>query len=440
VRGLQLALGVSLTLQSSTSLAQGLDVLGREAARLGPVAGPGIVVAAPLVSDEPGSSNGLVTHLAALVASALGPGVVGQPQSDSLAGARSTAGRSKTLVFLRTSIVLGEVRMTAELYPGTPNAWDRIRTPDAGVVRQHAAAAKIDAESRAFLAPLSLERPQVRQFRLDEDDVMAAACGDIDRDGRDEIVLVSRRHVLVGHLDAGGFVPLRTIPWADLTARAAVPLREPLATAIATEGEILVGSTDYGGVSLSADLLRTRSLTGMPVWGGRAPACLTAQASAGAFDGAPIDCAPSRDPKPTVEVPAPRFDSFAAAEVVDPGGNSRAVVAVREPSGRLRMKWGSESGEIQGTFGVEMTVGDIDQDGSPELVTTSSAGDIIKIQSVTAVDAAPRERMQLPTPAPVRAFATCPPSEHGAPALLAIVGRAVWVIQPELLPAEMPRR
>jgi hypothetical protein len=85
-------------------------------------------------------------------------------------------------------------------------------------------------------------------------------------------------------------------------------------------------------------------------------------------------------------------------------------------------------------------VADIDQDGAPELVTTSSAGDTIKIQSVTAVDAAPRERLQLPAPGPVRAFATCLPSEHGAPALLAIVGRSVWVIRPELLPAEMPRR
>jgi peptide/nickel transport system substrate-binding protein len=243
------------------------------------------------------------------------------------------------------------LRLTAELYSGAANVWDRVRNPADALTRRATATSKIDAQARALLTPLSLARAQVRRFRLDEEDVLAGACGDIDGDGRDGLVLVSREKIALGHLRDGRFATERTVAWRDLASRAPVPLRQPLCAAVAEAGTILVGSTDYGGLALSTDLSKRDRLAGIPVWGGRPASCLLPQPSAGAFDGAPVDCVPSRDPKPTLAVPAPRFDAFAAADIVDARGGVRRLIAVREPSGRVKFKWGDEVSGIQGPLG-----------------------------------------------------------------------------------------
>lgn len=433
---LPLPLGAALMLATTHALASGgLDALAKEMARLGPIMGPGIVVAAPLTSDEPGSSEDLPLRLAKLVATELGADVAAYPHTASLAGARAAAGKGKRLVFIRASLAVGDVRLTGELYSGAANAWDRVRNPTDVLTRQATASAKIDAQVRSLLIPLSLEKAELRRFRLDEGDILAAACGDIDGDGVDDLLLVGRERISMGHLREGRFSPERMVVWSDLGSRAPVPLREPLCSAVAETGTILVGSTDYDGFALSADFSKRDRLAGIPVWGGQSPLCLLAQPSAGAFDGAPVDCVPSRDPKPALAVPAPRFDAFVAADVVDVGGVVRRLVAVREPSGRLRFKWGDDASGIQGPLGPELTVGDLDEDGAPEIVTTTASGDAIDVLSVTTSGASPASRVHLPTSEPVRALTICPPGEHGAPALAAVVGSEVWLLRPELATA-----
>jgi hypothetical protein len=433
VRGLKLALAAGFELVARPALAGGsLDALAKEASRLGPIAGPVVVVAAPLTSDEPGDVDGLPLHVAMLVAAELGGAVTAHPHSATLAGARIAAGRARTLVFIRTSVAHGDVHVAADLYAGAVNVWDRVRNPGAALLRQTAATAKIDAQTRAHLTPLALNRAPVQRYRLDEEDVVAAACGDVDGDGREELLLVSRQGVSLGHLQDGGFSAQRTVGWSDLGTRAPVPLREPLCSAVAEEGSILVGSTDYGGIALSADLSKRDRLAGLPVWGGRPASCLLAQPSAGAFDGAPIDCALGRDPKPTMAVPAPRFDAFAAADIVNASGDVRRLVAVREPSGRLKLRWGGETAGIPGLFGAALTVGDLDQDGSPELITTTGDGDAIDVLAFTTAGASPESRIHLAAPDPVRALAMCPPADHGAPALAAVTAHEVWLLRPEL--------
>jgi hypothetical protein len=433
----RLVLGVAVTLASRPALGDGaLDTLAKGVESLGPFVGPGVVVAAPVASDEPGSADELGVHLAALIARRLGAHLTAHRPSLALASARAAARDAKTMIFVRSSIVLGDVRMTAEVYSAAANVWDRVRSPSSGPTRQTTATAKIDAQVRAFLTPLALERASVQRFRLDDEDVLAEACGDTDGDGRDELLLVLRRGVVLGHLQEGAFARQRTVLWSDLAARTAVPLREPLGSGVVREGTMFVGSTDYGGVALSPDLSRKERLTGIPVWDGRGLSCLVAQPSAGAFDGAPIDCAPSRDPKPTAAVPAPRFDAFAAIDVVDSTGNTRTLVAVREPSGRVKVKLGDEASGLQGPFGAQIAVGDLDQDGSPEIVTTAGDhGDAIDLQTIATGRAVPQNRLHLPTAEPVRALAVCPPGEHGAPALAAVVGREVWLVRPELATA-----
>jgi hypothetical protein len=404
-----------------------------------------VVVAAPLASDG-ASPRGdeLALRVAALVAGRIGSGARAHPQTAQLGTALAVAGRARALVYVQTALAKGDLRTTIDVYPSVANAWDRIRNPLAAPSSHAFASAKIDAEVRSFLAPLLLEQATVDRARHDEGDVLAAACGDVDGDGGNELLLVSRARVALGRIRAGRFVPERVASWAALAPRLPVPMREPMASAVLSGGAIDVGSTDCGGVRTSQDLTNGSPLLGLPAWGGEGIVCLRPEPSAGAFDGAPVDCAMSREPRPKMAVPAPRFDAFGAASLADARGDTRTVVAVREPSGRVRIKVGDAVGVAEGTFGAQLAVGDLDQDGAPEIATSADvpapqgqAGhvdDSIDITTWTRDASEPRGRLHIPAPAGVRAFAMCPPEDHGEPALIAVVGNEVWVVRAAVAP------
>jgi hypothetical protein len=88
-----------------------------------------------------------------------------------------------------------------------------------------------------------------------------------------------------------------------------------------------------------------------------------------------------------------------------------------------------------------LTVGDLEQDGSPEIITTTDAGDAIDILDVATAGATPESRMHLAPPDPVRALAMCPAGEQGAPALAAVTAHEVWLVRPALaISATSPKR
>ncbi len=277
-------------------------------------------------------------------------------------------------MYVQTAIAQGDLRATIDVYPSMANAWDRIRNPLPSPTGHAFATAKIDAEVRAFLAPLLLESATVDRAHHDEGDVLAAACGDVDGDGGNELVLVSAARVAVGRVRGGQFVPERAAAWDAIGPRSPVPMREALAGAAVVHGAVEVGSTSRGGVRLDPDasgLAVGATLVGLPAWGGDGVVCLMPEPSAGAFDGAPVGCDVRRDPRPAMAVPAPRFDAFGAASVRDAFGHERLVVAVREPSGRVRLKAGDVTSTPDALFGAQLAVGDLDQDGQPEIVTST---------------------------------------------------------------------
>jgi hypothetical protein len=392
--------------------------------------GATIVVAAPRASDEPaprGDERSL--RIAALVAGKLGHARA-HPLPARLAIARAVAGRAAALVYVQPAIALGELRLAADVYPTMANAWDRMRNPLPAPTGHAFAAASLDAEVRSFLQPLLLEQATVDRARHSEGDIIAAGCGDVDGDGGDELVLVSRTRVALGRVRAGAFVREKVVAWSDLSLRAPVPAREVLATAVVAAGAVDVGSTDRGAVALGADLASPRALAGEPTWGDTGLVCLVPQPAAGAFDGAPIDCTVVRDPKPAMAVPTPRYDAFAAASFANGRGGVSSLVATREPSGRLWLKRGGDVVVPEGSFGAQLVLVDLDEDGAPEVVTTAiGADESISIDTLDPAAPALRPRLHLPAPEPVRALAVCPPEQRGAPTLVAVFSGELWLVR-----------
>jgi hypothetical protein len=437
------ALASTLLLASRRADAAGaMDVAAQEAVQaLGLAPMSSVVVAAPLVSDQPApTADALAVRMAALVAGRIGTTARAHPQAAALGPARAVAGRASALVYVQAAVSKGDLRTTVDVYPSMGNAWDRIRNPLPSPIGHAFSSVKIDAEVRSFLTPLLLEQASVHRVKHDEPDVIAAACGDVDGDGGDEIVLVSRERVSMGRVRGGKFVVERTAAWSELAPRAPVPMREPLAGAVALQGAVAVGYTDRGSVSLTADFAGHAPLPGVPAQGLDGVVCLMPEPSAGAFDGAPFDCAVARDVKPKMAVPSPRFDAFAAATVADAQGNARAVVAVREPSGKMRLKAGDAQAFVaEGTVGAALAVCDLDQDGAPEIAAGGDgADDALDVWTLAPDGTGLKPRIHLAALAGVRALAVCPPEDHGQPTLVAVVGNEVWLVRASLQGTQTP--
>lgn len=399
---------------------------------LGTAPASSVVVAAPLRADQPApKGDQLALRLASLVAGRIGASARAYPQTALLGAARALAGRAGALVYLQIEVSKGDIRATVDVYPSMANAWDRIRNPLPSPIHHAFASVKIDAEVRSFLTPLVLEQATVDRAHHDEQDVLAAACGDVNGDGGNEIVLVSRDRTVMGRVRGGRFLVERAAPWSDLAGRAPVPMREPLAGAVIIPGAVAVGSTERGSVSLTPDFDTHVPLPGVPAWGGGGIVCLTPQPSAGSFDGAPFDCSSTRDVKPAMAVPAPRFDAFAADIVANAGGDASTIVAVREPNGKLKLKMRDAPPYApDGAFGAQLAVGDLDQDGAPEIAVSADAqDDAVEIWTWPSEAAPMQPRLHLAAPAGVRALAVCPPEEHGEPTLVAVVGSEVWLVR-----------
>jgi hypothetical protein len=403
-----------------------------------PVRPGAMVVATKLATDQPATrGDDLAVRIAGLVAGRIGNGAKAHGGIATLTSARSLARNHDTLVYVQASLVKGELRVTLDAYPVPSNGWDRVRAPLSPPKGHGFASAPFDAEVRSFLTPILLEQAKVHVARHDEGEVLAAACGDLDGDGGMELALVSRARVAVGHIRAGVFVPMRVVPWTKLAGRAAVPLREPLAGAMfgpsaASDRDrfLYVGTSDRGAVVLDSELNVKDALYGLPVAFMRAPSqsavCSSPNAALGAFDGPIGACV--RNALPQLEAPASVFDVFAGSESVAANGKIITVLAAREPSGKLRIKMDDAPVRTLDDAGAQVVVGDLDLDGTPEIVSSASTDDdFIAVQSATGVDL--KMRLRIAAPAGVRALAICPPEERGMPVLAAVVGNEVWLVR-----------
>jgi hypothetical protein len=427
---LAVALGVDA---SPASAASALAALAPELAKgLGQAPPHAVVVVSPLVSDVAAPhGEDLAVRLGSLVAGQLGAGAEAHPRCESFSVARALAARGGALVFVQPEVAHGQLRASADLYLVLSNGWDRVRLPLPAPHAHACSSAPLDAEVRTFLAPIPKAEPRVHKMRHDFGDVLAVSCGDVDGDGVNDIVLVTRGSIAWGAFGSGKFVASHAASWSSLASRSPVPLRDPIGAAAivprpdGTGSDLFAGTTDRGGVSLSRDLRAASPLVGLPFGGGGGPACVRSSPATGGLEGALLDCGDgSRSLSAT---PAARYDALAFTELVGRDGETRLIVAARDTSGTLHLR-SKQREEVVASVGAQVALADLDQDGSVDIVTTAEAApDAISVASWH--DDGLVGRARIPTQAPIQALAVCPPQDGGPRAIVAVVPGEVWVVR-----------
>jgi len=128
-------------------------------------------------------------------------------------------------------------------------------------------------------------------------------------------------------------------------------------------------------------------------------------------------------PPPGAERPAPR-ERLAALGAHQP---ARACRQLGDRRARLRQA------------GSELAVADLDEDGTPEVMSTAEGADeSLAIDTLDAGSPALRPRLRLAVPEPVRALAVCPPEDHGEPTLVAVTSSEIWLVRAATSAAASP--
>ncbi|MCC6556097.1 MAG: hypothetical protein IT372_24310, partial [Polyangiaceae bacterium] len=429
------------------AIARVVDAIARDLERAG---GRALVAAAPLASDAPAPRSAQLTaSLATQLAGRLGAGARARTEPSPLAAAREAARGDPALVHLSVEIAAGRLRVTADVYPVPRTVWARIRDPEPGPVAHAFAEAPIDAEVRTFLAPIPLVSASIDRAKSFEGDIVALACGDLDADGAPELLSVSRRRITLLRLREGHAVPLASRSWPDVVGVHPTPLREPIGFATVVErerdGEALppfadVGLTDRArSVRLDGKLQVSAELPGVAIPDGGGTACtrLWGLALSG-----PVGPCAAGDPAPASASVGGQYDAIASARLLSPRGEPFSVWAGRE-RGALELRDDAGRRQVVAGAGAQLAVGDLDQDGEPEILASldvqSPLEDAVVVGSWPRGAARrgaaagggdrPREILRLPAAAGVRALAVCPPDGPGRAPFAVATADESWVVR-----------
>jgi hypothetical protein len=403
-----------------------------------------LVVAAPLSGDALAPRGAqLAGALAAQLAGRRGPGSHAHAEPLALPAAREAARGESVLVELTVEVAGGKLRAAADVYPVPRNVWARIKNPEPGPIAHAFAEAPIDAEVRTYLAPVPLSTAAVERARNFEGDVVALACGDVDQDGAPEIVAVSRRRVTTVRLRGGRVQILTSRSWPDLAPVAPAPLREPIGFAsivIADRASFVdVGLTDRArSVRLDGGLRMLASFAGVALPDGDASACTRLP---GLLVTGPLGPCHAGDPAPLTGSVGGQYDAFASARLVSARGEPYAVWAGRE-RGALEVRDDAGHRAMLESVGAQLAVGDLDQDGEPDILasldTASALDDAVVVRSWARGASVPpgagssarlREVRRIPAPAGVHAIAVCPPDGPGVAPFVVATADELWVVR-----------
>jgi hypothetical protein len=400
-----------------------------------------LVVAAPAASDPPAAkADKLGLAIAAQVAGRLGNAVHVHTEPAALAAARTAAAAAPALIHVAVEIAAGKLRVTADVYPVPRTVWAKIRDPQPAPVAHAFAEAPIDAEVRSFLPPIPLVSTQVKvdRGRNYETDVVALACGDLDRDGSSEIAIVSRRRITTSRLRAGKVEPLQGRAWNDVAPVSPSPLREPYAFATLVERGSAEGGKTTLNVALTDRAVSVRferglevdaTFAGLALPDGAGVACT--RLAALVVTGGLVACKQG-DPAPLAASVGGQYDAFASAALVGASGAPFVVWAGRERGIVELRDDGGHSAKVD-AMGAQLAVGDLDQDGDPEILgsvdTLNAFDDAVVVRTWRRATGKVEERLRLPAAAGVRALAVCPPDGPGPTPFVVATADEIWVVR-----------
>jgi hypothetical protein len=376
--------------------------------------------------------------MAALLAGKLG-GSIAKVEPTSLAAAQAAARRAGWLVYVQAEVARGQLRVTADVYRATRSVWERAREPVPAPTTHAHAAGRIDGEVRSFLAPVPLVGARIDRATVEEKEIVALACGDIDDDGAIEIVTLSRRRIAVGRARGGRFVTLRSALLRDFSGIAPTPLREPLGgVAIVTSRRgpprLDVGITDRArGSRLDGELRLLGAINGVPFATSQGDACLRFQGSSLATTIA--KCADGDAAAVPFEIDGP-LDAAAVATFVTADGVARTVDAARDPrTGEVTIHALGRTSSLSHA-GAQMALADLDQDGAPEVISTldvlpNPAGDVDDALVITTLeqDGSLREKSRTPVATGARAVTACPPEGGGSASVVLATPGELWIVR-----------
>jgi hypothetical protein len=406
--------------------------LGRAACAVASaLAGPGstaLVVAAPAPGDQHALPPQLTQRLAELVAARLGVNARPSAQMLSLGDAQRAASSARGLVYLSVALFRDRLDVSADLYAGAGHFWQRVRSPGLRLATHGFASSPLDAELRALFPPIPLVITRVDKATVPEKDIVALACGDVRGDGSSELATIGRRKVQVGRLEHGRFTARVSLNWAEFSAVAASPLREPIATGVVPEpGRLWVGSSDRAdALDLSGTLQVRHTWHGVMPWPGGG---CTKRAGLG-YDGVARPC-PDSGPAPAVDF-ATQVDAFASRALLH-GDQTRTLRVARPVGSDAARALDSLHPEVSvPNVGAQLAVGDLDEDGLPEIVSSSPSLDRHADQLVVRTlsdNGQLRERLRISVPSGIDALAICPGDGRAMAPLALATGDGIWIIR-----------
>ena len=430
--------------RTAPAIARVAEALARD---LEPTQARTLVIAAPLVSDTaaPRAAQ-LVASLAAQLAGRRGKGARAHTEPAAQRLAREIARNETAFIYLSVEIALGQLRVAADVYPIPRTVWAKIRDPEPGPIAHAFAQAPIDAEVRGYLAPVPLAAALVTRAKNFEGDVVALACGDLDQDGALEIVSVSRRRVTTLRLRDGKVLPLASRSWPDLVGVHPAPLREPIGFATIVQRDppppddpraparfLDLGLTDRArSVRLDGQLQLVATFGGFAVPDGDGTACTR---TSGLVITGPVGPCMSGDPPTRSLSVGGQYDAFTSALLFTARGEPFTVWAGREQHA-LELRDDAGRKQILDAAGAQIAVGDLDQDGQPEIIASLDVQNpledavVVRAWARTATPAVKlRETARLPAAAGVHAIAVCPPDGPGRAPFVVATADEIWVVR-----------
>ena len=328
-------------------------------------------------------------------------------------------------IYLTPKIAGGRLHLTADAYPIARSVWARARALSVQPIKHAAAQTPIDADVRTYLTPLSFQRkPNVAKYKGADKDMLALACGDLDGDGANDLITMNRSRVMTVALVGDQVERLIEARWASLAPVAPAPMRQPLGFATIVDGRRYadVSITDRAGsVRLGPELKLVTRLEGTAVPHGLATACTWI--SNLLLGDKMLKCS-AGEPDPAIGDVKYATDALASSRV------GQTFVALRR-KGTLVVRSEESSDRIIGRVGAQLALGDIDQDGEPEVVTSvdtlARKFDALTVSTIRKGKLDRRFRMAVRSG--VEAVALCPPDGQGlAPIVIASKGE-IWVVR-----------